>query len=112
MLMGGRAGEAEDTAKILYPEHPVRVRFFKLVQMVVEYMTLKRDGKIQGKEPVRTVIELEPDLHFAAKTIANDHRGPTGRRLGFAHWIEALVKREIFKRYPHMDHGDAKGSKL
>jgi hypothetical protein len=112
MLMGGRAGEADDTAKILYPDQPTRVRFFKLVRLVVEYMTLKQDGKIDGDKPIRTVIELEPDVHFAAKTIANDHRGPTGKRLGFAHWIEALILREVYRRYPHMNRGDAKRNTL
>ena len=104
MLMSSkRAGLAEDSVRIMYPDQPeARERMFALAQTVVEYMTLKRDGKIDTKAPVRVMIELPPEVKLAAQMIANDHRGPTGRRLGLATWIASLVKREVYDRYPNL----------
>lgn len=103
MMMGGRAGLAEDSAAIAYPEQRTRERAFALAKTVVEYMTLKRDGKVDADHPARLMIELPIPVKLAAQMIANDHRGPSGRKLGLSTWIAALVKREVYQRYPHLD---------
>lgn len=102
MLMSGRAGLAEDSAKIAYPDPKARERLFVLAKTVVEYMTMKRDGRIDNQAPVQIIIELPPQIKLAAQVIANDHRGATGRRLGLSTWISSLVKQEVFRRYPHL----------
>jgi hypothetical protein len=102
MLMSGRSGLAEDTAKIAYPDPKARERLFVLSKVVVEWMTLKRDGKLEGNEPVMVMIELPPAIKFAAGVMAHDMMGPTGRRLGLSTWIAGLVKREVYGRYPHL----------
>ena len=102
MLRSGKAGLAEDSAKIAYPDPKARERLFVLATLVVEHMTLKRDGKLDNHEPVVVMIELPPQIKLAAQVIANDMRGATGRRLGLAPWISALVKREVYQRYPHL----------
>jgi len=100
--MSGRAGLADDTVKIAYSDPKARERIFTLANIVVEWMTLKRDGKLENNEPVNVMIELPPPIKLAAQFIANDLRGPTGRRLGLATWIAGLVKREVYGRYPHL----------
>jgi hypothetical protein len=102
MMMGGNAGLAEDSAAITYPDPNVRQRAFALAKTVTEYMIAKRDGKVETNQPARLMIELPLPIKLAAQMIANDHRGPTGRRLGLATWIAALVKREVMQHYPHL----------
>jgi hypothetical protein len=102
MLMSKRAGLADDAAKIAYPDPAVRERLFDLANMVVEYMTLKRDGQVESDQPIKVMIELPREVKFAAQILANDHKGPTGRRLGLAPFITALVKQEVYRRYPHL----------
>ncbi len=103
MLMSKRAGLVEDTIKIMYPENKgAQERLMALAGTVVEFMTLKADGHIDLNKPVRVMIELPPQVKIAAQMMANDMRGPTGRKLGLATWIAALVKREVFERYPHL----------
>lgn len=103
MLMSSRAGLADDSVKIMYPDSQgARERLFILAKTVVEYMTLKADGHLDLDIPLRVMIELPPKIKLAAQMIANDHRGPTGRKLGLATWISAMVKREVYERYPHL----------
>jgi hypothetical protein len=102
MMLGGRAGLAEDSAAIAYPDPKIRERAFALAKTVTEYMVLKRDGKVETGHPVRLMIELPIPIKLAAQMIANDHSGPSGRKLGLASWIAALVKREVLTRYPHL----------
>jgi len=103
MMMGGNAGLADDSANIAYPDRRIRERAFTLAKTIVEYMVLKRDGKVDASHPVRIMIELPIPIKLAAQMIANEHRGPTGRRLGLASWIAALVKQAVYQRYPHLD---------
>ncbi len=107
MLQHGKAGLAEDSVRITYQDPGTRDRMFALAKTVVEYMTLKRDGRIQSGEPLRVMIELPVAVKFAAQMIAHDHRGPTGRPLGLARWIAALVKCEVYDRYPTLDPQNA-----
>jgi hypothetical protein len=102
MLMSSKAGLAEDSVRIAYEDPKARERLFLLANIVVEWMTLKRDGKLTGNEPLPVLIELPPQIKFAAQTIANDFTGSTGRRLGLASWIAGIVKAEVYKRYPHL----------
>jgi hypothetical protein len=102
MLIGGRATLAEDSAAITYPDDAVRKRAFSLARTVAEYMVLKRDGKIESGHPLRVMIELPVPVKLAAQIIAQEHRGPTGRGMGLATWIAALVKGEVYRRYPHL----------
>lgn len=44
MMVGGRAGLAEDSAEIAYPDARIRARAFALAKTAAEYMVLKRDG--------------------------------------------------------------------
>lgn len=97
-----RAGLVEDSLAIMYPNTDARDRLMALAQAVVEYMTMKADGKIDLNHPVRVMIELEPEIKLAAQMMANEMRGPTGRKLGLARWISSMVRREVFKRYPHL----------
>lgn len=103
MLLGGRAGWADDSAAILYPDPDVRARAFALAKTVTEYMALKRDGAVRDGRPARVLIELPVPVKMAAQIIANEHRGSTGRKLGLAAWIAALVKREVHRQYPHLE---------
>lgn len=103
MMLGGRAGWAEDSAAMLYPDPKIRERAFALAKTVTEYMVLKRDGAAADGRPARVMIELPVRVKLAAQMIANDHRGSQGRKLGLAAWIAALVKREVYRRYPHLD---------
>lgn len=102
MMCSGKAGLAEDSAAIAYPDPKTRERAFALAKTVVEYMVLKRDGKVETDQPCRVMIELPIPVKLAAQMIANDHRGPKGRKLGLATWIAALVKAEVYRRYPHL----------
>lgn len=102
MLMGGKAGLADDSVRVMYTDPSARERMFALANVVVQFMTLKRDGKIESGESVSVMIELPPQVKLAADMIAHDHKGPTGRRLGLATWISSLVKREVYSRYPHL----------
>jgi hypothetical protein len=103
MLQSKRAGEAEDAAAIAFPDMEVRKRVFNLAGVVAEYMTLKRDGLVDAGHPARVMIELPIPVKLAAQMIANEHRNQKGRRLGLATWIAALVKREVYRQYPHLD---------
>jgi len=103
MLQSGRAGLAEDSARITYSDPRSRERLFALAKTVVEYMQLKRDGRIETNAPINVMIQLPVEVKLAAQMIANEHRGQTGRRLGLATWIAALVKREVYHRYPHLN---------
>lgn len=103
MLMSNRAGLAADSVAIMYPDNrAAKERLFTLATTVVEYMTLKADGHLDLDKPIRVMIELPPQVKLAAQMIANDHRGPTGRKLGLSTWISAMVKREVYTRYPHL----------
>jgi hypothetical protein len=103
MLMSPkRSGLVEDSLSIMYPDASARERLMALAQAVVEYMTMKADGKIDLNQPVRVMIELEPQVKLAAQMIANELRGPTGRQLGLARWISAMVRKEVYERYPHL----------
>jgi len=102
MLMSNRAGLAEDSVAIMYADPGTRERLFALANITVEFLTLKKDGKLEGDEPVSVMIELPPQIKLAAQVIANDHRGATGRKLGLATWISSLVKREVYAKYPHL----------
>lgn len=102
MMRSGKAGLAEDSAAIAYPDPKVRERAFALAKTVVEFMVLKRDGQVETNQPCRVMIELPIPVKLAAQMIANDHRGPKGRKLGLAAWIAGLVKREVYNRYPHL----------
>lgn len=103
MMVGGRAGLAEDSAEIAYPDARIRARAFALAKTAAEYMVLKRDGAVDSGRPARVMIELPVDVKLAAQMIANEHRNQKGRRLGLATWIAALVKREVYRQYPHLD---------
>jgi hypothetical protein len=104
MLQHGRAGLASDSVSLRFPDdRGARERLLTLARTVAEYMVLKRDGRVQSGEPLRVVVELPVDIKLAAQVIAHDHRGPTGRRLGLARWIAALVKTEVYSRYPGLD---------
>jgi hypothetical protein len=107
MLLGGKASMAEDSAAIAYPDGAVRARAFDLAKLVVEAMTLKRDGKMDLGHPVHLMIALPPQIKLAAQVLANECRGPTGRRLGLARWISGLVIREVLRHYPHLDPAKA-----
>lgn len=103
MLTRGKAGLAEDSVAIMYPDDQgAKERMFALARTVVEYMTMKADGKIDLDTPAKVMVLLPPKVKLAAQMIANDHRGPTGRKLGLATWISAMVKREVYERYPHL----------
>lgn len=102
MLMSGKAGLAEDTARIAYPDDAARSRVFALARTVVEHMTLKRDGKLDTGEPCRVVVSLDPHVKLAAQLMANELRGPTGRKLGLARWIQMLVEREVYTKNPQI----------
>ena len=103
MLMSNkRAGLVEDSINIMYPDAGARDRLLTLAKMVVEFMTLKRDGHVDLKIPVKVMIELPPQVKMAAQMIANDHRGSTGRKLGLATWISSMVKKEVYERFPHL----------
>jgi hypothetical protein len=103
MLMSPkRAGLVEDSISIMYPDQSARERLMALAKAVTEYMTLKAEGKIDLKQPVRVMIELDPQVKLAAQMLANELRGPTGRKLGLARWIAGMVKREVYDRYPHL----------
>ncbi len=97
-----RSGLVEDSIKIMYPDLGARERLMQLANAVVEYMTMKADGKIDLNQPMRVMIELPPQVKLAAQMIANEHRGPTGRKLGLARWISALVKAEVYEKFPHL----------
>ena len=103
MLVGGRAALAEDSAEIAYPDPHVRERAFALAKTAAEYMVLKRDGAVETGRPARVIVELPIDIKLAAQMIANEHRSAKGRRLGLATWMAALVKREVYARYPHLN---------
>lgn len=103
MMVGGRAGLAEDSAEIAYPDARIRARAFALAKTVAEYMVLKRDGAVDSGRPARLMIELPIPVKLAAQMIANEHQGQRGRPLGLATWVAALVKREVYQRYPHLD---------
>jgi hypothetical protein len=103
MMLGGRAGWAEDSAAMLYPDPTVRERAFALAKTVTEFMVLKRDGAVADGRPARVLIELPVKVKLAAQMIANEHRGSKGRNLGLATWIAALVKAEVYRRYPHLN---------
>jgi hypothetical protein len=103
LMVGGRAGLAEDSAEIAYPDARIRARAFALAKTVAEYMVLKRDGAVDSGRPARVMIELPIPVKLAAQMIANEHRGQRGRPLGLATWVAALVKREVYQRYPHLD---------
>lgn len=103
MLTTKRAALAEDSVLIMYPNDPgARDRIFALAKVVCEFMALKADGKIDLDTPLKVMIELPPAIKLAAQMIANDHRGPTGRKLGLSTWISAMVKKEVYDRYPHL----------
>lgn len=102
MLGSKRAGLIEDSVRIMYPDANARERLMKLARLVHEYMALKADGHIDLKIPVKVMIELPPNVKLAAQMIANDHRGATGRKLGLAPWISALVKKEVYRLHPHL----------
>ena len=103
LIMSKRAGLAEDSVRIMYPDPASRERVFALANTVVEYMIMKRDGHLDGDLPVRVMIELPPKVKLAASMMANDHRGPTGRKLGLATWVASLVKKQVYERYPQLD---------
>lgn len=103
MMVGGRAGLAEDSAEIAYPDPRIRERAFALAKTVAEYMVLKRDGAVDSGRPARIMVELPIDIKLAAQLIAQEHKGQRGRPLGLAAWISALVKREVYARYPHLN---------
>jgi hypothetical protein len=100
MLRGGKAGLAEDSARVAYPDDRARARLFDLAKTVVAWMTMKRDGVVSSNEPVNVMVTLPAAIKLAAQQLANEQRGRTGRRLGLAPWIAALVKREVYGRYP------------
>jgi len=102
MLQHGKAGVAQDSVEITYRDPGARERMMVLAKTVAEYMILKRDGRIDSDEPVRVTIELPVQVKLAAQVMANDHRGPTGRRMGLGRWIVALVEREVYQRYPNL----------
>lgn len=102
MLLGGRAGWAEDSAAMLYPDPEVRDRMFALAKTATEYMVAKRDGVVQDRRPARLMIELPLKVKLAAQMIAHEHSGTQGRKLGLAAWVAALVKAEVYRRYPHL----------
>ena len=103
MLMSPkRAGLVDDSIKIMYPDAGARERLMALATAVAEFMTMKADGKIDLNLPIRVMIELEPQVKLAAQMMANDMRGPTGRKLGLARWISMMVRREVYDRYPHL----------
>lgn len=112
MLASGRAGLADDSARIQYPDPKVRERLFDLAKTVVEYMRLKRDGRIDTRAPVNVIVPLPVDVKLAAQIIANEHVGPNGRRLGLASWIAALIKRDVYARYPHLQPSEQKSKSL
>lgn len=103
MLLSGRASLAEDSVKIAHPDQEVQRRLFALAKTCAEYMQLKRDGKLKTDQPVNVMIQLPPRIKLAAQVIANEHRGPTGRNLGLARWISALVTKQVRDRYPDIE---------
>ena len=103
MLTTRRAALAEDSVAIMYPgDDGAKERLFALAKIVCEYTAMKADGKIDLNTPIKVMIELPPPVKLAAQMIANDHRGPTGRKLGLSTWISAMIKREGYERYPHL----------
>lgn len=102
MLMHGKSGLAEDSAKIAYPDLQVRARAFELAQLVVEWMTAKKDGKLSPLSEAPVMILLPLPVKQAAQLMAREMRGSTGRPLGLATFIRMMVCEAVYRKFPQL----------
>lgn len=101
LLKANRGSEAEDAAKIAYPDGGTRERLFKLAWAVVEWMRLKEDGKLSLDEDVVVEVVLPAEVKVALTQMAKEVKHK-GRRMGVSNFCSEIIKKEVYERYPSL----------
>lgn len=96
LLKANRGSEAQDAAKIAYPQVAVREKLFKFAMLCVEWMRLKEDGKLKLDDEVQINFVVPAEVKVALTQMAAD------RKMGVSRFCGELVKGAVFQKYPSL----------
>lgn len=101
LLRRNKGSEAEDIAKVSYPNPAIRERLFKFAWLVVEWMSLKADGQIKLDDDVPIVVMVPAEVRLALNQMAGEIR-QNGRKMGVARFCSELIKHKVYKKFPSL----------